>query len=98
MMLGRTFAGDHKEQRSLGGNMSCHQGWRIKCWGDDDYQEETRAADGCHYVMGAPAMAVSLGGQTNQKVLWLVQCPDAEASQQWIRSVKAALLVQRWVV
>lgn len=48
-------------------------------------------------VMGAPAMAVSLGGQTNQKVLWLLQCPDAKSSQQWIRSVKAALLVQRYV-
>ncbi|KIO19710.1 hypothetical protein M407DRAFT_222281 [Tulasnella calospora MUT 4182] len=46
-------------------------------------------------VMGAPAMAVQMGGQLDFKVVWLLQCPDSQTMHQWIASVKGALLVQR---
>ncbi|KAG9048156.1 hypothetical protein FS837_000666 [Tulasnella sp. UAMH 9824] len=46
-------------------------------------------------VMGAPAMAVHMGGQSDFKVMWLLQCPDSQTMHQWIAAVKGALLVQR---
>ncbi|KAG8982823.1 hypothetical protein FRB90_006524 [Tulasnella sp. 427] len=46
-------------------------------------------------VMGAPAMAVQLGGQMDFKVVWLLQCFDSTMMHQWIAAVKGALLVQR---
>lgn len=46
-------------------------------------------------VMGAPAMAVHMGGQSDFKVMWLLQCPDSQTMHHWIAAVKGALLVQR---
>ena len=48
-------------------------------------------------VMGSPAMAVSLGGMSDIKVVWTVVCPSAEIMQAWISTIKAALFVQRYV-
>ncbi|KAG8912473.1 hypothetical protein FRC01_005086 [Tulasnella sp. 417] len=46
-------------------------------------------------VMGAPAMAVQMGGRLDFKVVWLLQCPDTQTMHQWIAAVKGALLIQR---